>query len=291
MRKGILLTGATGYLGSHLAQALADAGYVVVVLKRRSSSLARLDPVLSKVTLVDIEDCDYGSLFHEYGKIDAVIHCATAYGRVGETVENMVESNLAFPLKLLAAAAKANVQAFFNADTALDKFLNAYTLSKAQFAEWGRYFSQKRNISFFNLRLQHIYGPNDDDSKFTTYVIKGCLKNAQNLELTKGEQERDFIYIEDVVTAYLLLLEKQSSMKEGFAEFDIGSGETVTIREFSELVKDVSGSSAHLNFGARPYREGEVMYARAETDPLRKMGWRCNYTLEQGLKRAIEGSR
>lgn len=291
MSKQILLTGATGYLGSHLAKALLDAGYSIVALKRRTSSLRRLESILPRITLIDVDELDLNSPFKDYGKIDVVIHTATCYGRHGEGAYQIADANLCFPLKLLDAAIAADVRVFMSTDTALDKFLNAYSLSKRQFAEWGRHFSQQKKIRFLNLRLEHFYGPEDDDTKFTAHVINSCLTNAPELKLTLGEQRRDFIYIDDVVSAYLLLLNKRELLTDYFMEFDVGSGETVTIRELVELVHRMTESTTYLNFGALPYREGEAMFLQADIESLRKLGWDCRHTLEQGLKLVIEGYR
>lgn len=289
MSKRILLTGATGYLGSHLAEAFLDAGHSVVALKRKTSSLRNLESILPRITVLDLDGLDLSSAFKDYGKIDAVIHTATSYGRNGESASQIADANLNFPLRLMSAAITAKVHVFMNTDTALDKFLNEYSLSKTQFVEWGQHFARQRKIRFLNLRLEHFYGAGDDDTKFTTHVIKSCLINKPELKFTLGEQKRDFIYINDVVTAYLLLLEKQESLSDWFMEFDVGSGEAVTIRHFVELVHRLTASSSNLNFGVYPYREGEVMISRADVKPLRELGWNCLHTLEQGLKLAIEG--
>jgi len=291
MSKRILLTGATGYLGSHLAASLTAAGHNVVALKRKASSLRRLETILPRITLLDIDGLDLSVPFNRFGQIDAVIHTATSYGRNGESTSQIVETNLGLPLKLMDEAVAAKTPLFLNTDTALDKFLNAYSLSKTQFAEWGRHFARQEKIRFLNLRLEHFYGEGDDDTKFTTHVINSCLMNAPELKLTLGEQKRDFIYIEDVVAAYLLLLEKQESLHGWFVELDVGSGEAVTIREFVEMVHRLTKSGTRLDFGAIPYRKGEVMHSQANTEFMRKLGWRCLHTLEQGMKRVIEGEK
>ena len=291
MGKRILLTGATGYLGSHLAEALLDAGHSVVALKRKTSSLRHLESSLPRIILLDVEEIAITSAFSNYGKIDAVIHCATSYGRKGESASLIADANLNFPLKLMDAAIAADVPLFLNTDTALDKFLNAYSLSKTQFAEWGMYFAQQKKIRFINLKLEHFFGGGDDDTKFTSHVIKGCLMNVPELKLTLGEQKRDFIYIYDVVAAYLLLLEKQALLADWFAEFEVGSGAAVTISQFVELVHQLTESRTSLNFGALAYRAGEVMYSQANTGALRALGWSCRYNLETGLKRVIDQER
>lgn len=288
MNKRILLTGSTGYLGSHLADMLLANGHSIVALKRKTSSLQRLKSILPKITLIEAEGLDFSAAFKDYGKIDVVIHTAASYGRSGESISQIVDANLNFPLRLMDAAVAADVRLFLNTDTALEKHLNAYSLSKRQFAEWGQHLSRQHITRFINLKLEHFYGEGDDDTKFTTHVINSCLMNVPELKLTLGEQKRDFIYINDVVSVYQLLLEKQELLSDWFVEFDVGSGEAVSIRKFVESVHKLTASKTHLNFGAQPYREGEKMFSQADTQSLQKLGWHCGHSLEQGLRLAIE---
>ena len=284
----ILITGITGYLGSHLATALINRGDEVIGLKRTSSSLNRIESILPKLTLHNLEDIHLNQLLNNIGNVDAVIHTATSYGRKGESVEEILQANLNFPLNLLNAAIESGVKLFINTDTALDKSLNPYALSKGQFAEWGKYYADQKKIQFLNLRLEHFYGPNDDPTKFTAHVINSCLNNVTELNLTLGEQLRDFIYIDDVIKAYLLLLEKYSTFEESFVEIEIGSGIAVTIKDFVESVKKLTEATTHLNFGAIPYRDGETMYSKATIEKLKSLGWQCQYDIETGIKLVIK---
>jgi len=263
-------------------------GHSIVALKRKTSSLQRLKSILPKITLIEAEGLDFSAAFKDYGKIDVVIHTAASYGRSGESISQIVDANLNFPLRLMDAAVAADVRLFLNTDTALEKHLNAYSLSKRQFAEWGQHLSRQHITRFINLKLEHFYGEGDDDTKFTTHVINSCLMNVPELKLTLGEQKRDFIYINDVVSVYQLLLEKQELLSDWFVEFDVGSGEAVSIRKFVESVHKLTASKTHLNFGAQPYREGEKMFSQADTQSLQKLGWHCGHSLEQGLRLAIE---
>ena len=288
MKKQILITGATGYLGSHLVHALVATGHCVAVLKRRSSSLMRLEGLLPQIQLFDIED-GLEKPFQVIGHIDVVIHVATCYGRNGESDATIFEANTAFPLRLLEAAASFKTAAFINTDTSLDKYLNAYSLTKKQFMEWGRFFAKRNRLRFLSMRLEHFFGPKDDDSKFTSHVIKSCLANVPELKLTLGEQVRDFIYIDDAVSAYLLLLEKMDQLTGQYIEFDVGSGEAVSVREFVEKIHQLASCVTELKFGAVPYREGEVMYSNADTRFLKKLGWHANVSLEQGIVKTMKG--
>jgi nucleoside-diphosphate-sugar epimerase len=291
MKKKILLTGVTGFLGSHLATKILAAGYEIVALKRTSSSMRRVESIQSNIEFIDIDDLDYEKLFRDHGKIDAIIHTATCYGRNSESVSEIFSANTEFPLRLIDAGSRAGVELFLNTDTILDKYLNLYALSKNQLLQWGKFFSKQGNIRFGNIRLEHFYGPDDDPTKFSAYVINSCLNNVSELKLTAGRQKRDFIYIDDVVSAYIMLLEKIGRSNSSYVEFDVGSGRSVSIREFVETAHRLSASHTHLAFGAIPYRNGEVMHSEADISGLTALGWECRYDIETGLNKVIDQER
>ena len=291
MKKRILLTGVTGFLGSHLAKELLYAGCEIVALKRKSSLLQRIEPILSEIGLFDIEGINFDQFFSDCGRIDAVIHTATCYGRNNESVSEIFAANTEFPLRLLDAGNRAGVKSFLNTDTILDKYLNLYALSKNQLLQWGKFYAMHEKIRFLNIRLEHFYGEDDDPTKFSSNVINSCLGNVSDLNITKGEQRRDFIYIDDVVSAYVLLFEKLDTFENMFTEVDVGSGHSVSIREFVETVHRITSSKTRLNFGAIPYRDGEIMHSVADVSKLVSLGWRCRYSLEAGLKRVVAQAR
>ena len=288
MRKRILFTGATGYLGSHLAKAMVKANYELLVIKRRSSNLYRINSIIPHINFLDIEDLYSSDLIEITKNIEAIVHVATCYGRSNETVNEIFSVNTEFPLRLLEAGSRAGVKIFLNIDTALNKYINSYALSKHQLYQWGKYFSIHKKIKFANLRLEHFYGPNDDATKFVTHVIKSCMANLPDLKLTLGEQKRDFIFLDDVVSAYMHILELSNDIDEFFIEMDVGSGQPVSIRMLVEAIHAMTESRTHLNFGAIPYREGEVMHSEADTSRLNALGWCCQYDLAAGLKISIE---
>lgn len=286
----ILVTGPTGYLGSHLVCALLAAGHKVAILKRTASNIVRLGSCLPRLAVFNIED-GLDLPFKSLGHVDAVIHTATCYGRNNEKVSDIFAANTVFPLQLLETAASFSASCFFNTDTILYKNLNAYSLSKYHFAEWGRSFADAGKINFVNIKLEHMYGAGDDAGKFAAHVIRACLKNSDGLKLTLGEQQRDFIHIDDVVSAYLCLLENAGKIRQGFSEFCVGSGQSVTIRDFVNLVHRLTVSRIQLDFGAYPYRQHELMHSEADLSGLSALGWQCRYDLEAGLKQVIELER
>jgi len=284
----VLLTGATGFLGSHLLQALLEAGHDLIILKRSFSDTWRINRFMDDICCYDLDTITLKDLFQRHGKIDTIIHTATNYGRNGETASEIFETNASFPLNLLETAASLNTDTFFNTDTVLYNHLNYYALSKNHFKEWGRHFALMNRIRFVNIKLEHMYGPNDDDSKFTDWVVQNFLNDISELPLTKGEQKRDFIYIDDVVHAYLTLLDNCLATKDNYLEYHLGSGNTITIRKFVETLHLLTNSSTQLNFGAIPYRVNETMNSCADISKLRQLGWKPECELTIGLKKLID---
>jgi len=287
----VLLTGATGFLGSHLASRLLTEGHDVAAYRRPGSSLQRLDPLAGDVVWFDLETDDVALPFQRLGRIDAVIHAATCYGRRGETFAAMFEANTAFPVRVLDAAVRFETPLFLNTDTVLDPRLNPYALSKRHFAEWGRMIAESDGPRFANIRLEHIYGAGDDASKFTTHVVRQCLQNVPVIPLTAGEQQRDFLHVDDAVAAYLVLLARQSELPPGYADVGLGSGCPATIRSFVELVHGLCRSTSALDFGALPYRRHECMTSDADITLLRSLGWAPRLSLSEGLQQMIAGER
>ncbi|MCH7409681.1 NAD-dependent epimerase/dehydratase [Belliella sp. DSM 111904] len=288
-KKTILLTGATGFLGSHLLEALIKEEYTVVVLKRSSSNNWRIKNLEGRYISYDIDLYPIEKAFQDQ-KVDCVIHTACNYGRNGESIWQVVDSNLMFGLRILDFCLKFDVNTFINTDTLLQKHINVYSLSKKQFVEWLEKKSDK--IKVVNLRLEHMYGPNDDTTKFVPWIISQFQQGVEEIKLTEGEQERDFIYIDDVVSAYLTVLNKDSKLQM-FNEFDVGSGQLNTVKSFLEELKDRYQTNfgkieTKLAFGSIPYREGEMMKVEVNIKKLLNLGWSPMINLEQGITNIIK---
>ncbi|WP_078428358.1 NAD-dependent epimerase/dehydratase family protein [Alkalihalobacterium alkalinitrilicum] len=293
----ILMTGSTGFLGSHLTRALVKEGHEVIIIKRSFSNTWRIVDILSKVVVYNMDQCSLEKPFEEHGPIDVVIHTATKYDRNGESSSQLLHSNVSFPLQLLEKSISYHTKLFINTDSFINKknegyqYLVSYALTKKQFLEWGREFSLAGKICFINIKLEHIYGPFDNEDKFTTYIIKSCLKNIPELHLTEGFQKRDFIHVNDVLTAYSIILNKNMKGLPGFQEYELGLGECKTIREFIELIHEKSQSKTLLKFGAIPLRQNEIMESKANIEELKKLGWKSKINLEQGIELVLQAEK
>lgn len=285
----ILLTGATGFLGSHLLEKLLENHHEVVILKRPSSDTWRIAHLLDQIKAYDVDVEPIESAFQDQ-QIDAVIHTACHYGRNKDSMSQVIDSNLMFGVKVLETAIKYNTGTFFNTGTLLPDYLNTYSLSKKQFAEWLKQSSGK--IQAVNLKLEHMYGPKDDKNKFVPWLLDRMLHDNEEIQLTKGEQIRDFIYIDDVIAAYMVLLNSIRTLP-AYSEFNVGTAQPITVRSFVETLsyaveKEIDTPvKPRLNFGAIPYRDGELMHSHANITNLEQLGWKATTTLLEGIKNII----
>jgi CDP-paratose synthetase len=286
----LLITGASGYLGSALALHFLAAGHRVALLLRPASQLSRLR---GRESAFSLGRCGTDEEIEEFTSCiepDAVIHTACAYGRKGESLVTISDANLRFGLVILQAVVSIKKPVtFINTGTVLEENFSPYALTKHQFAQWGRLLaSQPANqVRFVNVLLQHMYGPGDDPSKFTTHVLNTCRRNEPNLKLTVGEQKRDFIYVDDIVSAYSILLEKRNDLAST-VDIEVGSGEAPSIREFVKTVHKLTASKTELQFGALPYRSNEPLHLQADISRMNALGWQPKFNLESGLRRTLE---
>lgn len=221
--------------------------------------------------------------------LDCIIHCATNYGRHDPNPIATIESNLILPLQLLELGSRSGLRCFINTDTYLDKGINYYSLSKKQFSEWLE--SYQHELACVNLVLEHFYGPHDNKSKFVTWLTDALMDGVERIPLTEGRQRRDFIYIDDVVEAFLAIIAFAYSAS-GFHRFNVGSGTPISIRDFAELAKRLAGNSrTMLEFGAVPYRPGEIMDTKVDIEPLLALGWKPRVGLIDGLRKTIDAKR
>lgn len=289
----VLITGATGFLGSSLAKRLHTIGHDITIVKRSSSSVKRISSVLQSISAFDIDICGTETIFRSSAKFDAIIHCATEYGRNTSSPYDVFRSNTVFPLDLISTGSRfgairfINTDTYFNVEGILCDYLGSYALSKRHTAEWGKLLTET-GVNFVNVKLQHIYGCDGDESKFTTNLIRKCLQNVQQIDLTGGAQKRDFVYINDVVEAYVKILECGGAVGNKYQQFDVGSGESISVKEFVLLVGQLANTLTQFNFGALPYRTNEIMDSKANIKALAELGWEPKVGLSQGIQEILD---
>lgn len=263
----ILLTGGTGYLGSAITAFYLDKKWEVTVLIRSGSSTSRLEITSPLLKCVEISSFN-GGVF------DVFLHAATSYGRNGESVEEVEKANIDFPLEILNKINKDNLH-FINIGTSLPKELNIYSKTKKEFIE--RVRTNFKELDTTNVILEQFFGPKD--GTFISFIVEQLHKD-EAIDLTQGEQKRDFIYYKDVVTALFHITSNRV-----LDDIPLGSGIARSIKETVLLVrKVVNKENVDLKFGEVPYRKNEVMNSKADITKITESGWEAKYTFEQALK-------
>ena len=146
--KQVIVTGPSGFIGQHVVQHLLDAGWQVHGIARATSDVDQLCQAGMQVHACDLPPAD---VFQQVGAVDAVVHCAAAYGRDSSNVSSVVETNVLLPLRWLEAAVSAEVSMFVHLDTCFSlsyPYLRPYTLSKKQMVAWGAEIAGTSGICF-----------------------------------------------------------------------------------------------------------------------------------------------
>lgn len=288
MIRTAVLTGGTGYFGSRLVRLLVQRGTSVALLARDGARWERLQDVREAVLVRSVDT----PLLDVFGMApDLVVHTATCYGRRGESDEEVRAVCFDWPDRLLAEAGAAGVPWFVNCDTSLPVGLDRYADWKAAFRLVACQAALAGQIGVLNLRLETLYGPGDDGTKFVTQLVRALLAGVAEFPMTAGAQSRDYLYIDDAVDAVEVLLDTLREHPPGWLSAGIGRGIPVRVHEFAERLREVAGGSTHLRLGALPTRAGELMEARADLTVLQALRWTPRVSLDEGMRRLIAGER
>jgi CDP-paratose synthetase len=290
----ILLTGASGFLGSELLRNLLARGEEVIAIKRSTSSTVRLSCCLSNpgLKILDIDREDPLRYFDNYN-IEIIIHAATEYGRGSTPLCDIVNANILLPLQLAELGSKYNARCFINTDSFFNKIgssysnLLNYSLSKKSLLVWLDKLCD--NIMIINVVLEHMYGPGDSPYKFVENMIRQIgVNQVPHVPLTHGHQRRDFIFINDVVQAYLKLVDFARAEKFRIERFEVGTGSSMQIRDFVDNIKLISKSNTSLGYGEIPYRSDEIMSSQADIERISNLGWKPTVSPMDGISYIIK---
>lgn len=278
----ILFLGGTGYLGRRtIKKILLENNLVeIICVVRRQSDISYFSDV-DRVRFFVYEPQLLSDLFIT-NQISEIINCCTTY-ETGRTVEKEIyESNFRFPADIILEAVAYGLKRFLNIGTSLPKQVNLYSFTKRSFVEFGNYICKKNNISFINIELENYFGPNSMKGNFIGDSLQK-LKRNQNLELTDGEQKRDFIYIDDVVQGVYCVWKAELI---GYHNIPLGSGESIAIKELVTYLKELTKSGSLLQFG-KIEKANEKIETRANLEKIEKLGFRLKYSLRERLEQLI----
>lgn len=302
--RAILITGATGFIGSHLARRLLEEGAEVHVLLKKDSNQFRIQDILGNLTVWygDLRDYPSICLCIKNSRPQIIFHLAALrdVSRDLELIEPMIDINLKGTMNLLRGGLKEKVP--------LERFINTGTSEEygdgtAPFREDQRempvspYSASKVAVTYFchmlyktiglpivTLRPFIVYGPFQDTDMFIPSLIKHCLE-GKDFPMTEGDQTREFTYIDDIIEAYLLAARSPEAVG---GVINIGNGVEHRIRDVAEKVVRMMGNPIRLLIGALPKRPGETKHLFCSNENAKNLlGWSPKISLDEGLERTI----
>lgn len=288
----ILITGASGFLGSHIVETLLEAEHVVFCVVSRDSDMWRLEDVLDKLNILEIDYADVSQWMEAVATVkpDAVIHTGWQGVRGADRNELFQFDNIKVHVALADACALHAVDTFIGLGSQMEYGPKSGPISeKAETLPTTNYGLAKlcalkasearcvaSGVRFCWARIFSLVGPKDNSWWLVPSVINS-FKNGHVVPFTQGEQLWDFLHVKDAANAILALIREPNAS----GVFNVGSGKPIKIREAIERIAQCLGSDVELQFGAIPYREDQVMHLEANISKLTNItGWRPICSLE-----------
>lgn len=292
----ILLTGITGFVGQNLMPMLLREcpEFEFMTLNVNLDEAKSLFPEEEYRNFIhhQLSDMKYILDFNPH----IVIHLATLTSprNDSEIIKPMIESNLEFGILLLDTLIKCdNLKLFINTGSFAEyrfgpqRFDNAYlySVTKTAFRFFLDYYSSLAGFKYITAVPYSIYGGNMTIKRIMDY-IKESLNTSIPVDMTSGEQVLDFIHVNDIASFYTYLLKdfnKILNFQNG-QEFHLGTGRGTSIKELAYMIEKKYNKKCNINWGGRPYRERDIMYAVA---PIAKnielIDWKAKISLYEGI--------
>ncbi|UPK38603.1 NAD(P)-dependent oxidoreductase [Bradyrhizobium sp. 186] len=293
----IFVTGATGFLGSYVAEDLVAQGHDVAVLLRPGTRPWRLAPVLDRLTVIEgaLDDpAALGTGLHSFAP-DAVVHMA--WRGVGNSERNSGDQarNIVDAVELAELAAEAGATIFLGAGSQAEygpydraiaesdvaRPTTLYGIAKLASGLMTERRCAERELRFAWLRIFSTYGPKDGEAWLIPNLIR-TLRADGHMALTACEQRWGFLHARDAAAAVRLVL--GSPVAQGV--YNLGSPDAPQLRDTVMRLHELIGAG-ELGFGEVPYRPDQVMVLAANMARLEALGWRPMVGLDQGLRETL----
>ncbi|MGQ0792558.1 MAG: NAD-dependent epimerase/dehydratase family protein [Deltaproteobacteria bacterium] len=295
----ILLTGATGFIGSHVARKLAAEGCDVYALVRPGSDARRIADLTSSMQIIA---CDLFSTSELRERVlavkpDACIHLAwyVEPGKYLSSPENL--RYMSRSLELAQILADAGCPRFIGAGTCFEYDLSCGYLSERSPTRPETLYASSKLSVYLNLeqlarlngisvswmRFFYLYGPCEDRRRLVPSVATALL-SGREARVTSGGQVRDFIHVEDAASAVWAIVRRGIS-----GAVNIASGAPASIRHIVATIGEVTGRGELIAYGAYPTNPADAKFICADNARLvHEAGWTPEYDLERGIRLTVD---
>tara|TARA_Y100001970_G_scaffold282828_1_gene396623 strand:+ start:6880 stop:7803 length:924 start_codon:yes stop_codon:yes gene_type:complete len=289
----ILLTGGTGYIGSHLCKKFINDQNNIAVIKRKSSKIESLKEIYDRLTVFNYNN-DYSSINSAISsfKPDIVIHLASyqVYNHESKDINKIMDCNIALGMYLLESMKENKIKYLINTETFWQNYNDEpynpvclYAASKKAFKDLLRYYTEIKMIKSISLKLFDTFGSNDLRKKIFYQINDHILRKKDVMDMSFGEQLINIVHIDDVVEAYKTSIERFAKFEDIYLEdFDIRSNENIKLKTLVNTYLRFIDNQIKINWGGRSYRDREIMIPAFMGKIL--PGWSPKVKLEDGLK-------
>lgn len=285
-----LLTGGTGFIGRRVVRRLIADGWTVRILSK-SGAHHRIAEDESQVEWYCLKDEEIAKATEG---VTHYFNFAVVYDRPEISEEMICQVNVDLPRRVIEHLQnRGDRPVCVLGDSFFRKFppnataQSRYTRSKT--AQWEMAQEQVRGgkIAAAMLRIEQVYGPGDVLTKVLPSIVLRMLRQDERIPLTSGAQCRDFIHVDDVVEAAVVVAKRH---KLGATVIDCGCGNEISIREVFQRLKVLTGSNSILGFGDLP-QDQSIVCSKADIEWLTNEGWKPKISLNEGLTQLIEDVR
>lgn len=288
-----LITGGTGFIGSHLAAQMLQVGYSVHLIVRPCSDLKQVSGSAGRAH-IHVHDGTTRGLMDIVRNVrpQTVFHLASLFiaEHSSDDVERLIASNVLFGSQLLEAIRVADVRQFVNTGTSWQHYHSEcerpsclYAATKHAFQDIVEFYSDTYGLRAITLKLFDTYGPGDTRRKLFRF-LRDAARAGEPLSMSAGEQQIDLVYVDDVVEAFRIANDLLvSDAVPAHQIFGVSSGKPMPLREVVELYRKVLDQELTIDWGVRPYRRREVMVNWSGAPGL--PGWTPKVDLLDGLRR------
>jgi nucleoside-diphosphate-sugar epimerase len=288
-----LVTGGTGFIGSNLVKRLICEGWKVHIIVRPTSELVQLNEVIDLIH-IHIYDGSIESLFKifELSQPTIVLHLASLFlaQHTPRDITPMIQSNLVFATQLVETMVANKVYKLINTGTSWQHYENKdyspvclYAATKQAFEAILQFYLETTPLQAITLKLFDSYGANDPRQKLFALLEKVAVRQ-EALAMSPGNQKINLVYIEDIIDAYFLAIEKLvTGLNSSHESYAVGSNITPTLHEIVSIYEEEIGSKLPIAWGERPYREREVMETWSRG--IKIEGWHPQVSLREGIRK------
>lgn len=294
----VLVTGASGFIGSRVTRNVLERGHEVVALLAPGDSAPRLVDVRDRVTIVsgDLEQPGAAERLVAEAMPEACIHLAW-YAEPGKYLTS--ERNLPAlhaGIALMQALTSAGCACIVMAGTCAEYDSHAgylwedsptrpetlYAATKLAMCQIGQHLATASGVKFAWGRIFYLYGPSEDPRRMIPALVR-ALVSGNEFPATEGEQVRDYLHVDDVASAFASMVEKGAA-----GIFNVSSARPISIRDLMVVAGRLAGQEHLIRFGALPYRTWEPPFICGSNARLKELGWKPKIDLESGLSGVLE---